>query len=195
MPKPDQRGVWMPASSTPNDITLLLQRADGGDPEATQALLSTIYVDLRRIARARLRGERAETLTTTALVHEAWLGMAHGRQAQFASRQHYFAYAAKAMRHVLVDRARRRMADKRQSGAWAEGEAHGDDAVDLLAIDQALERLSALSSRLFRVVELRLFTGLSSAEIGVMLELTERTVERDWLKARALLSQWLLEGA
>lgn len=185
----------MPAASTQNDITALLQRADGGDPDATQVLLSTIYADLRRIARARLRGERTGTLTTTALVHEAWLGMAHGQQAQFPSRQHYFAYAAKAMRHVLVDRARRRMADKRQPGPGADTDAHHDDAVNLIAIDQALERLSALSARLFRVVELRLFTGLSSAEIGAMLDLTERTVERDWLKARALLSRWLLEGA
>lgn len=184
----------MPVASTQTDITALLQRADAGDPEATQALLSTIYADLRRIARARLRGEHAETLTTTALVHEAWLSMAHCEHAHFASRQHYFAYAAKAMRHVLVDRARRRMADKRQPVAGQDAAQH-DDAVELLAIDQALGRLSALSGRLFRVVELRLFVGLSCAEIGVMLELTERTVERDWRKARALLSQWLLEAA
>jgi RNA polymerase sigma factor (TIGR02999 family) len=173
-----------------NDITGLLKRSEAGDDAAASELLEHIYADLRLIARARLRHEQSDTLGTTALVHEAWLSMARNQQGCFNSRQHYFAYAAKAMRHVLVDRARRRAAGKRQADVddllqWQA------ESLDLLAIDQALNRLSALSARLARVVELRLFAGLSTIEIAELLGLTERTVQRDWLKARALLAQWL----
>lgn len=177
-------------SAVADDITELLKRSEAGDDAASGRLLERIYADLRQIARARLRHERADTLETTALVHEAWLAMARQEQASFDNRRHYFAYAAKAMRHILVDRARQRGAAKRQV---PQGETSGarDGALDLAAIDQALGRLGALSARLARVVELRLFVGLSSGEIAAVLGLTERTVERDWLKARALLAQWL----
>lgn len=174
-----------------DDITGLLKRSETGDRGATDQLLEHIYADLRQIARARLRHEHADTLGTTALVHEAWLAMARRQQACFDSRQHYFAYAAKAMRHILIDRARQRAADKRQPGVKDELPHQHQDSLELIALDQALTRLAALSSRLVRVVELRLFTGLSSGEIGTVLGITERTVERDWLKARALLGQWL----
>lgn len=173
-----------------DDITGLLQRAEAGDDTATAALLERIYVDLRLIARARLRSEHADTLGTTALVHEAWLAMARHERASFDSRQHYFAYAATAMRHILVDRARRRSAGKRQvdfDGLPLQHEA----PLELIAIDQALTRLADLNPRLARVVELRLFAGLSSDEVGALLGTTARTIERDWLKARALLAQWL----
>ena len=174
----------------PDDITGLLQRADSGDGAATDALLRHIYADLRQIARARLVHERADTLGTTGLVHEAWLAMSGRGQACFDSRRHYFAYAAKAMRHILIDRARRRDADKRQADPGALSQQQ-QSSTELMALDQALTRLSALSPRLARVVELRLFAGLSSGEVGALLGCTERTVERDWLKARALLAQWL----
>ncbi|HEY5972383.1 MAG TPA: ECF-type sigma factor [Pseudoxanthomonas sp.] len=173
-----------------DDITQLLKRSESGDREAGGELLERIYADLRQIARARLRHERADTLGTTALVHEAWLAMAPRQQACFDSRQHYFAYAAKAMRHILIDRARQRSAGKRQPGFDDLPQQH-EDSLELLALDQALSRLAVLSPRLARVVELRLFAGLSSGEISTVLGLTERTVERDWLKARALLGQWL----
>lgn len=172
------------------DITQLLKQSESGDREATGRLLERIYADLRQIARARLRGEHADTLGTTALVHEAWLAMARRQQASFDSRQHYFAYAAKAMRHILIDRARQRAAGKRQPGPDDLPHQHGD-SLELIALDQALARLADLSTRLARVVEMRLFAGLSSSEIGTILGLTERSVERDWLKARALLGQWL----
>lgn len=172
------------------EITDLLRRSEAGDDDATDRLLERIYADLRQIARARLRGERGDTLNTTALVHEAWLAMARRQQDGFANRQHYFAYAAKAMRHILIDRARQRSADKRQPPAEPATQQL-QDSIELIALDQALSRLSALSERLARVVELRLFAGLSSAEIAALLGLTERTIERDWLKARALLGQWL----
>ena len=172
-----------------DDITALLRQSEAGDRAASERLLTCVYADLRRIARARLRGERGDTLDTTGLVHETWLSMDRSARAGFESRTRYFAYAARAMRHILVDRARQRAADKRQPA-----EAFVDAApvaLDLAMLDQALDRLGALSPRLARVVELRLLAGLTHAEIGAMLEVTERTVERDWLKARALLAQWL----
>lgn len=181
------------ARTDPAQITELLQRAQGGDAAAQEQLLPAIYADLRAIAHARLRGERADTLDTTGLVHEAWLAMAARPDTEFASRRHYFAYAAKAMRHVLVDRARRRLAGKRRADTALPTMDGPLEAVELLALDQALQRLGRLDERLLQVVELRLFAGFSSTEIGALLELTERTIERDWAKARALLSLSLQE--
>lgn len=173
-----------------DEITELLKRSEAGDDAASERLVERIYADLRQIARARLRRERHETLNTTALVHEAWLAMAQRQQASFENRHHYFAYAARAMRHILIDRLRRRGAGKRSPGQDLPGTPQ-QDSLDLIALDQALARLAALNERLARVVELRLVAGLSSAEIASLLGLAERTVERDWLKARALLAQWL----
>jgi RNA polymerase sigma factor (TIGR02999 family) len=174
-----------------DDITELLRRSGNGDAEAGERLLERIYADLRRIARARLREDRAQTLGTTELVHEAWLAMAHREQVSFGDRRHYLAYAAKAMRHILVDRARRRTADKRQPPAEDTQGLRPGDALDLLVVDQALAHLARLGPRLARCVELRVFAGLTNAEIAALLGITERTVERDWLKARVLLGQWL----
>jgi RNA polymerase sigma factor (TIGR02999 family) len=174
-----------------DDITELLKRSEAGDSQAARQLLERIYADLRQIARARLRHEQADTLGTTALVHETWLSMARHQQASFGSRQHYFAYAAKAMRHILIDRARQRAAEKRLPGFNEQQPYQQEDSLDLIALDQALTRLATLSARIARVVELRLFAGLSSGEISSILGLTERTIERDWLKGRALLGQWL----
>jgi RNA polymerase sigma factor (TIGR02999 family) len=173
-----------------DEITELLRRSGAGDGEAAARLLDSIYADLRQIARARLRGGRHETLNTTALVHEAWLAMAHRQQVSFESRRHYFAYAAKAMRNILIDRMRQRFADKRQSDPELLIQ-QDDDSLELVALDQALARLTSLSGRLSQVVELRLIAGLSNSEIAAHLGLNERTVARDWLKARALLGQWL----
>ena len=172
------------------EITQLLKRSGAGDDAAADQLVERIYADLRRIARARLRNDRADTLGTTALVHEAWLAMARAQQASFDSRRHYFAYAAKAMRHILVDRSRRKSADKRQCDVAALPAA-GGDSLELIALDQAMGRLRSINRRLAQVVEMRLFAGMSSGEIGALLGVTERTVERDWLKARALLSHWI----
>lgn len=173
-----------------DDITGLLARSQAGDAGAADALLQRIYADLCAIARARLRGERADTLGTHALVHEAWMSMARHDQAGFSSRGHYFAYAARAMRHILVDRARRRSAAKRKADPGL-GPVSTDSPLELVAMDQALQRLGDVSPRLARVAELRLFAGLSSLEIGELLGTTERTVERDWVKARALIAEAL----
>lgn len=181
----------MTERQTEQEITQLLGRAEAGNAEAMAKLLPAIYEDLRRIAHARLRGERHQTLGTTALVHEGWLAMHQGSPGVFANRQQYFAYAAKAMRHVLVDRARKRAAGKRQAPLADDLPSFHSDSVDLLALDQALGQLSEQSTRLAEIVELRVFIGLSTSEIAELNSVAKRTVERDWQKARALLSRWL----
>ena len=172
------------------DFLQRLERARNGDRDALDQIFEQVYDELRELAHRVRRGRASPTLNTTALVHEAWLAMARQEQARFDSRQHYFAYAAKAMRHILIDHARQRAAAKRQPGDGITGSVH-DGTLGLMAIDQALTRLEALSPRLARVVELRLFAGLSRGEIAALLGVTERSVDRDWLKARALLARWL----
>lgn len=188
--------MWWAKADVPmnQDVTQLLGRVEAGDAQAMDRLLAAIYEDLRRIARARLRGESHHTLGTTALVHEGWLAMHGGVERPFADRRKYFAYASKAMRHVLVDRARQRAAGKRQAPDPDDVLQFQGDTVDLLALDQALERLSEQNGDLADLVELRLFMGMSSAEVAELQEVTTRTVERNWAKARALLSAWLDEG-
>ncbi len=138
-------------------------------------------------------GERAHTLDTTALVHEAWLQLASRGEVSFPDRAHLYAYMSKAMRHILVDHARRRRAQKRQAPDLTE-EPVGSDILDVLAIDEAMTRLAAVDERLARVAELRLFADLSSPEIAEVLGFNARTVERDWLKARTFLSACLSPG-
>jgi RNA polymerase sigma factor (TIGR02999 family) len=151
-----------------------------------------IYAHLREMARRALSGERAaQTLNTTALVHETWLGLAK-HAPQFESRAHFFAYAATAMRHILVDQARKKGAIKRSSDAVAlDLELHDVPveraAAELLALDEALDRLQKLEPRAARVVELRFFAGLSIDETAEALGIVPRTVVRDWTLARAFL--------
>jgi len=150
-----------------------------------------VYAHLRALAHRALAGERAaQTLSTTALVHEAWLGL-HGGM-QFESRTHFLAYAATAMRHILVDHARRKAAMKR-GGDVAPIDLEQHDvpiervAGDMLALDEALERLGSIDQRAARVVELRFFGGLSIDEAAEALGVVPRTVVRDWTRARAFL--------
>ena len=159
---------------------------------APEALHPQLYEHLRELARRALAGERAaQTLNTTALVHEAWLGLgAHA--AQFESRAHFFGYAATAMRHILVDHARRKTALKRSSDAVPlDLDAHdvpmAQAAAEVLALDAALDRLHTLEPRAARVVELRFFAGLSIDETAEALGIVPRTVVRDWTRARAFL--------
>lgn len=174
-------------------ITDLLARASAGDAAAIDGLMPRLYVTLHRLARRQRWQEDAHTLQTTALVHEAWLQLANKRLLSFADRAHFYAYMSQAMRHILVDHARRRRARKRQAPDITEPSS--PDALDVLAIDEAMRQLAALDPRLARVAELRLFADLTSPEIADILELTARTVERDWLKARTFLSACLLPGA
>jgi len=174
-------------------VTRLLRAADGGDRQAFDRVLPLVYDELRRAARRQLRHERPDhTLHATALVHEAFLRLAHGVRPEWRDSRHFLGIAARTMRQVLVDHARRRAADRRGGNAVRTElpELPGAPALpveELIALDAALERLHELDGRLARTVELRFFLGLTEAEIARALGVTPRTVERDWVKARALL--------
>lgn len=174
-------------------VTRLLRRAREGDEHAFGELMESVYDELRVIARRQLRSRRGgETIQTTALVHEAFLKLSSGAEAEFADRCHFFAVAATAMRQILVDHARRHASEKR-GGGWRRIDL--DDArLDvesqtelLIEIDDALSKLAALEPRQTRVVECRFFAGMTEPETAQALGVTERTVRRDWVKARAWL--------
>jgi RNA polymerase sigma factor (TIGR02999 family) len=177
------------------EITVLLEAARGGDKGALDTVLATLYRELHGMARRQLAGQHGHTLDATALVHEAYLKLA-GRgasSARFDDRAHFFAYAASAMRSVVVDYARQRMAQKRGGDLHRvtglpedlEGGLRLDE--DLLGLDVALNRLAAVDPRLSQVVELRYFAGLSEVEIAALMERSERSIRRDWQKARMFL--------
>ena len=183
--------------SEPDDerhVTKLLVEWRRGDEAALARLIPIVYEELRRVASARLRGEGTDhTLQTTALVHEAYVRLVGLDRMALRNRTHFFAMAARLMREILVDHARRRNALKRGGGITVVGLADvaaPDEArlVDILALDKALMDLAALDQRLSRVVELRFFVGLSIAEAAEALEVSPATVERDWTVAKA----WLL---
>lgn len=175
------------------DITQWLADARGGDRSALDNVLATLYRELHQMARRQLGGQRGHTLDATALVHEAYLKLTSRAGALFEDRAHFFAYAASAMRSVVVDYARQRLAVKRG------GDLHRvtdlpDDAggglrldEDMLGLDTALNKLQALDTRLAQVVEMRYFAGLSETEIAGLLKRSERSVRRDWQKARMFL--------
>ncbi|MFZ0872243.1 MAG: ECF-type sigma factor [Rhodanobacter sp.] len=172
-------------------ITETLERAAQGDPAAIDALIPQIYATLHRLARRQRAHEAAHTLETTALVHEAYLKLATQGDVTFADRAHLYAYMSQVMRHILIDHARRKKAQKRQTPEMTAGQARSD-IIDVLAIDEALSRLAALDRRLAHVAQLRLFADLSSTDIAEALGVNARTVERDWLKARTFLSACLM---
>lgn len=183
------------------EITQLLRRHQDGDRTAFDRLVPLIYQRLRRIARQQLgRGWAAETLSATALVHEAYLQLCAETGVDWQGRSHFFAVSARAMRRVLVDAARRRRARKRGGG----GRPVPLDLVDLssenrldvvLAVDQALASLEDVSPRLARVVECRFFAGLTEEETAAALAVPLRTVQRDWTRARAWLVKELRSTA
>jgi len=175
------------------DITQLLDAAHGGDRDAMGQVLSTLYQELHAMARRQLAGQHGHTLDATALVHEAYLKLIGRREAQFGDRAHFFAYAASAMRSVVVDYARQRLAQKRGGDLHrvtdlpedVEGGLRLDE--EMLGLDTALTRLSAVDEKLAQVVELRYFAGLSELEIAALLKRSERSIRRDWQKARLFL--------
>lgn len=178
-----------------SDITTLLRAVRAGGERAQDELVAAVYGELRRLAQARLRGERADqTLGATALVHEAWVRLGLG-DADFDDRSHFFGAAARVMRQVLVDRYRRRHRQKRAHEVSPADPADLLAAtvalpqVDLLALDEALDRLAAVDERMARIVQLRFFAGLSVEETGAALGVSERTVKREWNVARAWLFQ------
>jgi len=175
-------------------ITEMLSRAAGGDAAAFDALIPRIYATLQRLARRQRVHEAAHTLETTALVHEAYLKLVASDELAFPDRAHLYAYMSQVMRHLLIDHARRKSAQKRQAPDITAAQA-SSNIIDVIAVDEALTRLAVTDERLARVAELRLFADLSSAEIATALSVTTRTVERDWLKARTFLSACLAPDA
>jgi RNA polymerase sigma factor (TIGR02999 family) len=171
------------------EVTRLLHAAVGGDRDALDRLVPLVYDDLHRLAHRQLGREGGgHTLQTTGLVHEAYMKLAGGK-VNAANRSHFLAIAARAMRQVLVDYARRRKAEKRGSGVAAVTLNDGEQGVDmstdeLLALDDVLEQLDP---RQRQVVELRFFGGMEEKDIAEVLGISERTVRRDWVKARAWL--------
>ncbi len=175
------------------DITLWLSAARSGDKSALDRVLSTLYAELHTMARRHLGGNQGHTLDATGLVHEAYIKLIGRGSAEFEDRAHFFAYAASAMRSVVVDYARQRLAVKRGGDLHRVTELP-EDAVgglrldeDLLGLDTALNRLAAVDKKLAHVVELRYFAGLSETEIAELLKRSERSVRRDWQKARLYL--------
>jgi RNA polymerase sigma factor (TIGR02999 family) len=187
-------GARMPKSADDQDVTQLLADWRRGDDGALARLIPIVYQELRRVARAHLRREGSDhTLETTALVHEAYLRLIGLNRMTLENRTHFFAMAARLMREILVDHARRKNARKRGGGLTVVGvdglmTANPDGLVDVIALDEALTDLGALDERLSRVVELRFFAGLSIADTSEALSVSRATVERDWTVAKA----WLL---
>ncbi len=180
--------------SDPGEITRLLDAYRDGDRRAFDELVPIVYGDLRRIARAHLRGAQGRTLNTTGLVHEAWVRLAEHTSHGFADRKHFLSVCARAMRNIVIDDARRRAAAKRGGAEKAvtldeQRVAAAKSPEWMLALDQALERLAQNSPRLARTVECRFFAGLTEEETAEALEVSLRTVQRDWMRARA----WLRE--
>jgi RNA polymerase sigma factor (TIGR02999 family) len=179
------------------DVTELLHAHGRGEAGALDQVVPLVYQDLRRAARQQLRRIRGgDTLNTTGLVHEAYLRLVDQTRATFQDRGHFLAASAIAMRHILIDHARTRQRQKRGGGQTPEtlderALAVSADADRLLAIDRALEQLGAIDPRLVRLVECRFFAGLSEEETAQALAVSLRTVQRDWLKARAWLRQAL----
>jgi RNA polymerase sigma factor (TIGR02999 family) len=176
-------------SSEPGTVTRLLAELREGDPDAFDRLVPLVYTALKEVSHAQLRRRPGAGLSTTELVHETYLKMAPGTTVDWRGREHFLGVAARAMRQILVDEARRRLAGKRGGGARPVTltDAAGQvplEPVELIAMDQALDRLDDLSPRLRQVVELRYFAGLTVGEIAGSLDVTTRTVERDWAKAR-----------
>jgi RNA polymerase sigma factor (TIGR02999 family) len=179
--------------SAPGEVTRLLLAWSGGDDDALSRLLPLVYEELRRRAETHMRGERApHTLQPTELVHEAYLKLVAGAGVAWTDRAHFFAVASRAMRQVLVDHARRRGAARRRG---TQVSLPPDDAalatpppsLDLLALDVALDRLARLDARQSRLVEMRVFAGLTIEEAAEVLGCSHATVSRDWKHAEAWL--------
>ena len=180
------------------DITVLLRAAKDGDAKALAGLFEALYPDLRRIARKRLSiDERGTLLDTTALVHECYMKFARAERLSIEDRSHFMAYAATAMRSIVVDFARARLTDRRGGGVQHQsldstliGSIPGGEA-EVLGVHEALDELATLDPRMARVVEMRYFGGLVDAEIAEALGVGLRTVRRDWEKARLILAATL----
>jgi len=187
-------------TSSPHRVTELLHNWRNGDRQALDELMPLVYEELRRIAHRYMRRERpGQSMQTTALVNEAYLRLVGSAPVEWQDRAHFFAVAATVMRHLLVDRARAREYGKRGGGAR---QVSLDEAavvspaqdLDLLALDEVLDKLAEVDERKSRLVELRYFGGLSAEEAAEVLGVSEITVKREWLKAKAWLYRELTKG-
>jgi RNA polymerase sigma factor (TIGR02999 family) len=188
----------MPLDTAPDlpPITLLLRRVTQGDRAALDQVFESLYPELRRVARARLHSQgRADSMNTTMLVHESFMRLVNASGLRLEDRRHFFAYAAKTMRNVIIDAAREHQAECRGGGAEHVTLA-ADDALqvpdtraseELIRVNDALLELEALDPELVQVVEMRYFGGYTEQEIADFQGVTERTVRRRWDKARAWL--------
>lgn len=182
-----------------SDITQLLVRARSGERECLSDVFAALYPELLRMARGRVHGPSG-TLTPTVLVHEAYLRLTGGSGMSLKDRHHFFACAARAMRSIIVDAARRRTAKKRggheRDITLTERLApSADPDVEVLSLDQVLESMRQRRPRQVEVVELHYFAGFGFAEIGALLDCSERTAKREWERARAFLHAKLAGGA
>ena len=183
-----------------SDATGILAAASAGDPAAADRLLPLVYDELRAQAARYLQSERPDhTLQATALVHEAYLRLIDQTRVQWKDRVHFFAMAAVMMRRVLVNHAKARHAAKRGGAGLrltlddSAAAGVGRD-IDLVALDEALQRLSALDPQQARLVELRFFAGLTAAEAAGVMGISERTLHREWAVAKAWLHAELCKG-
>lgn len=183
------------------ELTDWLNRASSGDVGAANQAFDRVYAELKRIAQRSLGSQGCATLSATALVHEAFLKLLPGTAPPLQDRQHFFRLAARAMRQIIIDEARRRAAEKRGGDvihtdlAGAIGHGVESRVSDLLAIDQALDRLEARDPGLTRIVEAHFFAGLTFEEIALDLGTSDRSVRREWETARAFLLRELQEAA
>lgn len=185
---------------SPAPLTDLIQRASDGDEAALKSVFDATYHDLRRLARMRLtQGNRGVLLDTTALVHESYLRFANAGELNITDRQHFMRYAGNVMRSVVVDFVRERMAERRGGAAphvtlntqINDAAASGEE--EILRVHEALDELAQYDERMVQVVEMRYFAGMTETEIADALGVTDRTVRRDWEKARLLLAEALME--
>lgn len=192
---------WLPVTESPNDITRLLRAASSGEQRDLDALMAAIYDDLRRLAISHMSSERGNhTLQPTALVHEAYLKLIDQRSTEWADRLHFFAVAAKIIRRILIDHAREHRAQKRGGKSErvpidsVDPPIAGQD-VDLVALDDALNELALLDERQARIVELRFFGGCTIEEVAKLLNAGRRTIDRQWMAAKAWLYYRLADHA
>jgi RNA polymerase sigma factor (TIGR02999 family) len=194
---PDEAAPGAPEPPPPEEVTALLRAAEAGDREALDRVFSVLYAELRSIAHRQLRQAPAEqTLSTTALVNEAYLKLSQGARWSVRDRSHFFSLSARAMRMILIDRARSRMRGRRGAGLRpldleAVNVPIEERAAELVALDEALDRLGAVDEDLARLVEWRFFAGLSVEEISGLSGRSVRTIKRHWQTARAFLLQEL----
>jgi RNA polymerase sigma factor (TIGR02999 family) len=177
------------------EITVLIQRAGEGDAQARDAVFSMLYGDLRKLAHARIgQNSRHTLLNTTAVVHEAYLRLNQAGALNAEDKNHYLAYASHAMRSVIVDFVRARAAERRGGDVQHVtltpqiSDVSASDETQILKVHEALEELAAVDPRAVQVVEMKYFAGLSESEVAAALGVSERTVCRDWQKARYLLA-------